>query len=40
MRKHDLIFEILKANARYNGTMFSRGFWKSWMTASASSARR
>ncbi len=25
MRKHDLIFEILKANARYNGTMFSGG---------------
>ncbi len=25
MRKHDLIFEILKANARYNGTMYSRG---------------
>jgi transcription termination factor Rho len=25
MRKHDLIFEILKANARYNGVMYSRG---------------
>jgi transcription termination factor Rho len=25
VRKHDLIFEILKANARYNGTMYSRG---------------
>jgi transcription termination factor Rho len=25
MRKHELIFEILKANARYNGAMFSRG---------------
>jgi len=25
MRKHDLIFEILKANARLNGTAFGRG---------------
>ena len=25
LRKHELIFEILKANARLNGTMFGRG---------------
>ena len=25
LRKHELIFEILRCNARYNGTMFGRG---------------
>ena len=25
LRKHELIFEILRSNARYNGTMFGRG---------------